>query len=105
MKFSITAPNQLTTAALIIQYWCPATKVNPGVFITVFMVAFVAINYLGPRVFGETEFWLSTTKITILVALIILCLVLVAGGGPNHARAGFEYWTHPGAFAPFIKSE
>lgn len=79
-------PNQLTAAALVLQYWVPREKVNPGVFIAVFLVIIVCINYVGVRFFGELEFWLSSIKVTVIVALIILSLVLALGGGPDHDR-------------------
>ena len=61
---------------------------NPGVFIAVFLVVIVCINYFGVRFFGEIEFWLSSIKIIVIVALIILSLVLALGGGPTHDRKG-----------------
>lgn len=100
-KYIITTPNQLTAGALVIQYWCPPERVNPGVFIAVFLVVIVAINYLGVRFFGEFEFWLSSIKVLTIVGLIILCIVLAAGGGPNHDATGFRYWHNPGAFAEY----
>ena len=101
-KYIITTPNQLTAAALVIQYWCPREQVNPGAFIAVFLVAIVAINYLGIRFFGEIEFWLSSIKVLVIVGLIICMVVLAAGGGPNHHATGFQYYRHPGAFAEYI---
>ncbi|GAB7343281.1 hypothetical protein MBLNU457_1337t1 [Dothideomycetes sp. NU457] len=101
-KYIITTPNQLTAAALVLQYWCPPEKVNPGVWITVFLVAIVAINYFGVRFFGEFEFWLSSFKVIVIIAVIILSLVLALGGGPNHDRTGFRYYHNPGAFKPYI---
>lgn len=86
----------------MIQYWCPAEKVNPGVWITVFFIAIVLINYLGIKFFGEFEFWLSSIKILVIIGLIILSLVLALGGGPDHDRKGFRYWSEPGAFAEYI---
>ena len=85
-KYIIVTPNQLTAAALVIQYWVPREKVNPGVFIAVFLVVIVAINYLGIKFFGELEFWLSSLKVLTIVGLIILSLVLMLGGGPDHDR-------------------
>lgn len=87
-KYWIVTPNQLTAAALVIQYWLPADRVNPGVWITVFLVAIVAINYLGIRFFGEFEFWLSSIKVLVIIGVMILSLVLALGGGPNHDRTG-----------------
>ncbi|KAF2138977.1 uncharacterized protein K452DRAFT_232948 [Aplosporella prunicola CBS 121167] len=101
-KYIIVTPNQLTAAALVIQYWCPPEKVNPGVFITVFFVVIVAINYFGVRFFGEFEFWLSSLKVVVIVGIILLSLVLALGGGPTHDRTGFRYYKDPGAFAPYI---
>ncbi|KAB2569444.1 Dicarboxylic amino acid permease [Lasiodiplodia theobromae] len=97
-KYIIVTPNQLTAAALVIQYWVTADKVNPGVFITVFFVVIVCINYFGVKFFGEFEFWLSSLKVVVIVALILLSLILALGGGPTHDRTGFRYWKEPGAF-------
>jgi yeast amino acid transporter len=77
-------------------------RINPGVFIAVFWVAIVCINYFGIRFFGEFEFWLSSIKLVVLVGLILLSLILALGGGPNHDRTGFRYWKSPGAFKPYI---
>ncbi|KAL8967975.1 MAG: hypothetical protein Q9197_005134 [Variospora fuerteventurae] len=96
-KYIIVTPNQLTAAALVIQYWVPRERVNPGVFIAVFLVAIILINYLGIKYFGEIEFWLSSIKVLTIVGLLILSLVLVLGGGPDHDRKGFRYWRNPGA--------
>jgi amino acid transporter len=86
---------------LVIQYWVPADKVNPGVFITVFFVVIVIINYIGVKYFGEFEFWLSSIKVLVICGLIILSLVLMLGGGPNHDRTGFRYYREPGAFKAY----
>lgn len=102
-KYIITTPNQLTAAALVIQYWVPREHVNPGVFIAVFLVVIICINYFGIRFFGEFEFWLSSLKVIIIVALILLSFILALGGGPDHDRKGFRYWKDPGAFNTYIE--
>lgn len=104
-KYIITTPNQLTACALVIQYWVDRDKVNPGVFIAVFLVVIIAINYLGIKFFGEIEFWLSSAKVLTMVGLIILSLVLMLGGGPDHDRKGFRFWKDPGAFKPLYASK
>ncbi|KAF2663230.1 amino acid transporter [Microthyrium microscopicum] len=100
-KYLIVTPNQLTAAALVIQYWVPREKVNPGVFITVFLLVIIFINYFGIRWFGEFEFWLSSFKVVVLLGLILLTIILALGGGPDHDRKGFRYWKDPGAFKPY----
>ncbi|KAL9112340.1 MAG: hypothetical protein Q9227_003458 [Pyrenula ochraceoflavens] len=102
-KYIITTPNQLTASALVIQYWCDRDRVNPGVFIAVFWLAIVCINYFGIKFFGEFEFWLSSLKVIVICGVIILTLVLALGGGPSHDRTGFRYWKNPGAFKPYIQ--
>lgn len=100
-KYIITTPNQLTAAALVIQYWLPRDEVNPGVWITVFLVVIITINVMGIKWFGELEFWLSSIKVLVIIGLIILSLVIALGGADGDTR-GFRYWNNPGAFHEYI---
>ena len=65
---------------------------------TVCLVLIVLINFLGVRVYGEAEFWFSSMKVVAIVGLIILGVILMAGGGPDHHALGFTYWVTPGPF-------
>ncbi|KAL2209654.1 dicarboxylic amino acid permease [Sarocladium strictum] len=99
-KYIIVTPNQLTAAALTIQFWVDRDKVNPGVFVAIFLVAIVCINYFGGiKFFGEFEFWLSSFKVIIVVGIILFSLIIACGGGPDGDARGFRYWSDPGAFA------
>ncbi|SCU97581.1 LANO_0E16380g1_1 [Lachancea nothofagi CBS 11611] len=100
-KYFIVTPNQLTAGALVMQYWVSRDKVNPGIWITIFLVLIIVINTVGVRFFGEFEFWLSSIKVVVMLALIILLFVIMLGGAPNHDRTGFRYWKNPGAFKPY----
>jgi amino acid transporter len=75
-KYVITTPNQLTATALILQEWKSRDEVNPGVWIAVFLVAIIAINYFGIKFFGELEFWLSSIKVVTIVSALFLILKL-----------------------------
>ncbi|KAJ5122702.1 Major facilitator superfamily domain general substrate transporter [Penicillium atrosanguineum] len=101
-KYILVTPNQLTAGALVISYWIPAEKVNPGVWITVFLLLIICINYFGVKFFGEFEFWLSSFKVVVILGIILLSFILMLGGGPDHDRKGFRYWKNPGAFAEYI---
>ncbi|RWA12408.1 hypothetical protein EKO27_g2717 [Xylaria grammica] len=103
-KYIILPPNQLTAAALVIQFWLPRDRVNPGVWIAVFLVLIIVINYFGVKFFGEFEFWLSSFKVVVVIGIILVSLVITAGGADGHAR-GFEYWRNPGAFNPKFNDE
>ncbi|KAJ4375878.1 amino acid transporter [Neocucurbitaria cava] len=102
-KYIITTPNQLTASALIIQEWprTAADKVNPGVWVAIFLVTICAINYFGIKFFGELEFWLSSFKVVTIVGVILLSFLLAVGAGPGPAT-GFKYYKNPGAFKPYI---
>ncbi|CAI7637987.1 unnamed protein product [Penicillium glandicola] len=97
-KYIILSPNQMTAGALVISYWIPTEKVNAGVWITIFLVLVVAVNYFGVKFFGEFEFWLSSFKVVVILGIILLSFILMLGGGPDHDRKGFRYWKSPGAF-------
>ncbi|KAJ5669032.1 Dicarboxylic amino acid permease [Penicillium macrosclerotiorum] len=103
-KYIILSPNQLTAGALVIQYWLPQEKVNAGVWITIFLIMIVCINYFGVRFFGEFEFWLSSFKVVVIIGIILLSFILMLGGGPDHDRKGFRYWKNPGAFNTYIET-
>ncbi|KAF3479667.1 dicarboxylic amino acid permease [Arthroderma uncinatum] len=102
-KYIIITPNQLTAAALVISYWVKRDVVNPGVWITIFLILIVSINYFGIKFFGEFEFWLSSFKVVIILGIMLLTFILALGGGPDHDRKGFRYWKDPGAFNTYIK--
>ncbi|KAF5106567.1 hypothetical protein DV453_003805 [Geotrichum candidum] len=104
-KYIIVTPNQLTAGALVIQYWIPREKVNPGVWITIIFIIILLINLFGVKFFGEFEFWLSSIKIITVIGLILLTLIIALGGGPDHDRRGFRYWKNPGAFKEYAKNE
>lgn len=97
-KYIILSPNQMTAGALVISFWIPTEQVNAGVWITIFLVIVVAINYFGVKFFGEFEFWLSSFKVIVILGIILLSFILMLGGGPDHDRKGFRYWKSPGAF-------
>ncbi|CCD26834.1 dicarboxylic amino acid permease NDAI_0I02660 [Naumovozyma dairenensis CBS 421] len=103
-KYFILPPNQLTAAALVIQYWVDKEKVNPGVWVTIFLVVIVSINVFGVRFFGEFEFWLSSFKVLVMLGLMLLLFILMLGGGPDHDRLGFRYWRHPGSFKEYSET-
>lgn len=87
---------------MVIRYWVPTGKINPGVWITISLVAIIAINYFGVKFFGEFEFWLSSLKVLVILALIMVSLILACGGGPDKDPKGFRYWKDPGAFKEYI---
>jgi amino acid transporter len=104
-KYLILPANQLVAGSLTVQYWVSKDKLNPGVWIAIFLVVITVVNLLGVRFFGEIEFWLSSLKVVTCLGLIILLLVIALGGGPTHDRIGFRFWKDPGAFIHYTYTE
>ncbi|TVY45123.1 Dicarboxylic amino acid permease, partial [Lachnellula subtilissima] len=105
-KYIITTPNNLIASVLVIKYWFvkagyDGPGANSAIYVSIFLIAIVAINYFGVGIFGEFEFWLSSTKVLIMIGLMIFTFILAIGGGPDHTAKGFKYWKDPGAFAPY----
>lgn len=72
----------MAAAALIMQFWTE-DRVNPAVWISIVFVIILAINFMSVKAFGEFEFWLSSLKVLILIAVILLMFILSLGGGPK----------------------
>lgn len=87
-SLGILVPYEITAAGLVIGYW--NAPVNIAVWISVMIVVIVGLNVLPVRFYGETEFWFASTKVIMMLGLIIVSIVLFFGGGPNHDRLGFR---------------
>ncbi|ORY79319.1 amino acid permease/ SLC12A domain-containing protein [Leucosporidium creatinivorum] len=96
-SYAITLPTEITAAALVIEFWPGGANINPAVWISIFIVVIVSFNFLGVRAYGEAEFWFSVTKIITILGLILLGIIITAGGAGSPA-IGFRYWKNPGPF-------
>jgi amino acid transporter len=96
--FVILICSEITAAAIVIEYW--TTKVHIAVWIVIFLVVIIGLNFLAVQFYGEAEFWFASLKIFCILGLIIVGIVIFFGGGPNQTHVlGFHYWKTPGAFA------
>ncbi|GAA5893897.1 hypothetical protein JCM6882_003122 [Rhodosporidiobolus microsporus] len=95
----LVMPAELSAAAALIGFWSNA---NPAGWIAIGYVVVVLINLGGTRVYGELEFYFCLVKIVTIVGLIVLGVVITAGGVPGTDSIGFSYYHEPGAFAQFL---
>lgn len=51
-----------------------------------------------PRWYGESEFVMASTKILLLIGLVLLTFITMCGGNPHHDAYGFRHWKHGNAF-------
>ncbi|GAB7350062.1 hypothetical protein MBLNU459_g0731t1 [Dothideomycetes sp. NU459] len=100
-SLGILVPYEITAAGLVIDYW--GSDVNIAVWISIMMVVIVALNALPVKFYGETEFWFASTKVVMMMGLLILSFILFWGGGPSRDRLGFRYWKHPGAANTYLE--
>lgn len=82
----------------MVSYW---TDITPAVVITVGLAAILLINMLNVRFFGEAEVITASIKILCFLGLVIVGIVITAGGAPNHETIGFRYWRNPGPFTNY----
>lgn len=50
---AISVPAELSAAATLVQFW--DTTTSPAVWITVFLVVIVTLNFCGVRFYGEVR--------------------------------------------------
>jgi amino acid transporter len=100
-QFAIGVPIEISAAALVIDYW--PNSVPTVVWITILLVAVVAINLFPVRYYGEIEFGFGAIKLTTICGLILLMLIITLGGAPNHDRIGFRYWHNPGPMLEYLE--
>jgi amino acid transporter len=100
-QFLVLLPLELVAGSMTMQYW--NTSINPDVWVLIFYITVISINFFGVRAYGEAEFVFSTLKVIAVVGFIILSIVLAANGGPVKNQHGAEYWHNPGAFANGFK--
>lgn len=96
----IVLPAELSAAAVLINYW--NTTINNAVWISICLVVVVSINFMGARAYGEAEFWFASIKVLTIVGLIILGIIIDAGGGPNGEVIGVRYWQSMFSFPSII---
>lgn len=98
--YAVLVPFEVTAAALVVGYWAP--PVSDAVFVTVLLVAIAGLNYLPVAHAGEAEFAFSTLKLAMLTGLVVLAVVVAAGGGPDGEPVGWRYWREPGPANPWL---
>jgi len=105
LQWASVLPLESTVCAITIGYW--NDQITIAAWITLFLVLILIINVFGAIGYAEEEFWASSFKLIATIIFLVICLVLVLGGGPSNGRydhyVGAENWYNPGAFAHGFK--
>ncbi|KAH4985888.1 hypothetical protein HBI38_135500 [Parastagonospora nodorum] len=100
-QYSITLCAEISAAALLINYWDQEQKYNPAIWITLIILLILGLNIFAVGIYGEAEFIFASIKIITMVGLLILGLIIMLGGAPDHDRRGFRYWKE-GAMKEYV---
>lgn len=87
---------ELTAINVIVEYW--TDSLHPAICISATLVALAAIQLYSVRWFGEIEFWISITKVLLMIGLTLYTFVTMVGGNPLKDKYGFRFWKTPGPF-------
>ncbi|OMP88776.1 putative amino-acid permease, partial [Diplodia seriata] len=82
---------EATVFTVIVNYWAKES-VHEAVWLTVFMVFVVGLFLLPNRYFAYYEYFAGLLKIIGLTIVIIVSIVIIAGGGPTGRVHNGEYW-------------
>ncbi|MEK0305929.1 amino acid permease, partial [Bifidobacterium favimelis] len=97
LNWTISGAVDISTAALLIQFWLPDT---PGwIWSLIVLVAIFLINALTVSAFGETEFWLSLIKVATIIVFLVIGFAMIFGI-MFHPAAGLANFTYKDA--PFV---
>lgn len=96
--YTIAIASECSAAAVIVSYW---TDITPAVTITVGLAAILFLNLMSVSFYGHSEVAAGFVKVTCFIGLIIVSIVITAGGGPNREAIGFRYWRDPGPWVDY----
>ena len=67
------------------------SRYSPAIWITIIIVIIVLLNIFAVSIYGEAEFIFASIKIITMLGLLLLGLIIMLGGAPDHDRRGFRY--------------
>ncbi|KAI8682138.1 AA-permease domain-containing protein [Fusarium keratoplasticum] len=81
---------EYSAVATVMQYW--NTTINPGVWVAVALAVCFLLNMAAVKWYGESEFIMASTKVILIIGLMLLTLITMCGGNPRGDAYGFRYW-------------
>lgn len=63
-------PLEIIAASITLTYWNPA--IPKSIFVTIFLVFVVIINFFGVRGYGEAEFVFAIIKVTAVIGFMFV---------------------------------
>lgn len=95
--WSVTVAIEATAAAQIVSAWVPALP--QWLVALVLVLAFMGLNLLSVRSYGEAEFWFSSIKVGAIAVIIAVGLLALLGVIPSSTASWGNYMV-TGSFFP-----
>ncbi|WP_088809239.1 MULTISPECIES: amino acid permease [Listeria] len=76
-NWAITLAVDISTAALIVQFWLPDTPA--WLWSAIFLVLIFGLNALSVRAYGESEYWFSIIKVATVIVFLIVGVLTIFG--------------------------
>ncbi|KAI8818940.1 amino acid permease/ SLC12A domain-containing protein [Fimicolochytrium jonesii] len=80
---------ELVAFAVVIDYW--GDTIPHWAWALIVLGAIIALNLVGGKGYGESEYWLSIIKIIVVIIFIIVGILVASGAVGGHTY-GFENW-------------
>ncbi|MGD9153033.1 MAG: amino acid permease [Gammaproteobacteria bacterium] len=80
---------EISAASFLVRYWFP--NISFTAWSAIFFFAILIINLFPVRIYGESEYFMSSIKIIAIVAFIIVGTLLITGV-IGHQHIGFANW-------------
>ena len=81
---------EISAASFLIRYWFP--NIPFTAWSAIFFFAILIINLFPVRIYGESEYFMSSIKITAIIVFIIVGTLLITGVIGHH-HVGFANWS------------
>ncbi|KAF6814823.1 proline transporter [Colletotrichum sojae] len=83
---------EYSAVATVMGYW--NVDVNPAVWIAMAIFVCYFLNMVAVKWYGETGFIMGSTKILLLLGLMMATFITMVGGNPRHDAYGFRNWSN-----------
>lgn len=76
-NWAITLAVDISTAAIIVQFWLPNTPA--WLWSAIFLILIFGLNALSVKAYGESEYWFSIIKVATVIIFLIIGVLTIVG--------------------------
>lgn len=88
LNWALVVASEIIAAGLIMQFWFP--HISVWLWSSLFFLVILLLNFVGVKVYGETEYWLSFIKIATVIIFIVVGTLTIVGLTGDHGAVGFK---------------